>query len=33
MDDYIQGVILQEMSASWPLEALKAQAVCARSYA
>ncbi len=33
MDDYIQGVIVQEMSASWPLEALKAQAVCARSYA
>ena len=33
MDDYIQGVIVREMSASWPLEALKAQAVCARSYA
>lgn len=33
MDDYIQGVIVQEMSPSWPLEALKAQAVCARSYA
>ena len=33
MDDYIQGVVIREMSASWPLEALKAQAVCARSYA
>ena len=33
MDDYLQGVIVQEMSPSWPLEALKAQAVCARSYA
>ncbi|WP_297209580.1 SpoIID/LytB domain-containing protein [uncultured Flavonifractor sp.] len=33
MDDYIHGVILSEMNASWPLEALKAQAVAARSYA
>ena len=33
MDDYLQGVIVQEMSPSWPLEALKAQTVCARSYA
>lgn len=32
MDDYIKGVLPYEMSASWPLEALKAQAVCARSY-
>ena len=32
MEDYVQGVILSEMSASWPLEALKAQAVCARTY-
>lgn len=33
MEDYIKGVIPYEMSASWPSEALKAQAVCARSYA
>lgn len=33
MDEYLKGVIPYEMSASWPLEALKAQAVCARSYA
>lgn len=33
MEDYINCVISQEMSDSWPLEALKAQAVCARTYA
>jgi len=33
MDDYVNGVVPYEMSSSWPLEALKAQAVCARSYA
>lgn len=33
LDDYIKGVVPYEMSASWPIEALKAQAVCARSYA
>lgn len=32
LEDYIKGVIPYEMSASWPLEALKAQAVCARTY-
>lgn len=32
LEDYIKGVITYEMSPSWPLEALKAQAVCARSY-
>ena len=32
MEDYVQGVILSEMVASWPVEALKAQAVCARTY-
>ena len=32
-EDYINCVISQEMSDSWPLEALKAQAVIARSYA
>ena len=32
-DEYIYGVTGLEMSASWPLEALKAQSVCARNYA
>lgn len=32
LDDYTNCVITQEMSSSWPLEALKAQAVCARTY-
>lgn len=32
LEDYIKGVIPYEMSTSWPLEALKAQAVCARTY-
>ncbi len=33
LDDYVCGVIPYEMSPSWPLEALKAQAVAARTYA
>lgn len=33
LEDYVKGVIPYEMSASWPTEALKAQAVCARTYA
>ncbi len=33
LDDYVRGVLPYEMSPSWPLEALKAQAVCARTYA
>lgn len=33
MEDYVKGVISIEMSESWPVEALKAQAVCARTYA
>ena len=33
IDDYVKGVLPYEMSPSWPLEALKAQAVCARTYA
>ncbi len=33
IDDYTNCVISREMSESWPLEALKAQAVAARSYA
>lgn len=32
IDDYISCVLSQEMSSSWPMEALKAQAVCARNY-
>ena len=33
LEDYLKGVVSNEMSDSWPLEALKAQAVCARTYA
>ena len=33
MEDYLCGVVAYEMSNSWPLEALKAQAVAARTYA
>ena len=33
LDDYVRGVLPYEMSNDWPLEALKAQAVCARTYA
>ncbi|MCL2151596.1 MAG: SpoIID/LytB domain-containing protein [Oscillospiraceae bacterium] len=33
IEDYIKGILPNEMGASWPLEALKAQACCARSYA
>ncbi len=33
LDDYVKGVLPYEMSPAWPLEALKAQAVCARTYA
>lgn len=33
MDDYLCGVVPAEMSEKWPLEALKAQAIAARSYA
>ena len=32
IEDYVKGVIPYEMNASWPVEALKAQAVCARTY-
>lgn len=32
LNDYAECVISQEMSPSWPVEALKAQAICARSY-
>jgi len=33
LDEYVRGVLPYEMSPSWPLEALKAQAVSARTYA
>ncbi|MBQ3222480.1 MAG: SpoIID/LytB domain-containing protein, partial [Clostridia bacterium] len=33
MEEYLYGVVPYEMSDSWPLEALKAQAVAARTYA
>ena len=33
MDSYLRGVVAGEMPSSWPLEALKAQAVAARTYA
>ena len=33
IEDYLCGVVPYEMSDSWPLEALKAQAVAARTYA
>lgn len=32
-EEYLMSVLGKEMSASWPLEALKAQAICARNYA
>jgi SpoIID/LytB domain protein len=31
-EDYLKGVVPHEMPASWPVEALKAQAVAARTY-
>ena len=33
LDAYLRGVVPVEMPASWPVEALKAQAIAARSYA
>ena len=33
LEQYLQGVVAQEMPSSWPDEALRAQAVAARSYA
>jgi SpoIID/LytB domain protein len=33
VESYLRGVVPLEMSSSWPLEALKAQAVAARTYA
>jgi stage II sporulation protein D len=33
LDDYVKGVVSAESPAAWPIEALKAQAVAARTYA
>lgn len=33
IEDYVKGVLPYEVNADWPSEALKAQAVCARSFA
>ncbi|XQY93001.1 SpoIID/LytB domain-containing protein [Metabacillus sp. HB246100] len=33
LEDYLKGVVPFEMMASWPIEALKAQAIAARTYA
>lgn len=33
MEEYLASLLGKEMSSSWPIEALKAQAVCARNYA
>ena len=33
LEDYVKGVIPYEMNNKWPLAALEAQAVCARTYA
>ncbi|MDP6438457.1 MAG: SpoIID/LytB domain-containing protein, partial [Candidatus Brocadiia bacterium] len=33
LDDYLRGVVTREMSPRWPMEALKAQAVAARTFA
>ncbi len=33
MDNYLYGVISREMSPSWHIDALKAQAICARNFA
>jgi len=33
MEDYLTGLVASEISSSWPIEAIKAQAVASRSYA
>ena len=33
IEDYVKGIIPYEMNNTWPMEALKAQACCSRSYA
>jgi len=32
IEDYVKGIVPYEMDPSWPIEALKAQALCARTY-
>lgn len=32
LEDYVKGVLPYEMVAKWPMDALKSQAVCARTY-
>jgi stage II sporulation protein D len=32
LEDYVKGVVPYEMTGTWPTEALKAQAICARTY-
>ena len=33
LEDYVKGVVPYESGSTWPVEALKAQALCARTYA
>ena len=33
VEDYVKGILPYEMNNAWPIEALKAQALCARTYA
>jgi len=33
VDDYLKGVVTREMYPSWPIEAIRAQAIAARTYA
>lgn len=33
LEDYVKGVVPYEMNGDWPLAALEAQAVCARTFA
>jgi len=33
LEEYLRGVVPSEMPASWPAQALEAQAICARTYA
>ena len=33
IEDYVKGLLPYEMANNWPMEALKAQALCARTYA
>ncbi len=33
LEDYVRGVVPYEMDPQWPIEALRAQAICARTYA